>query len=99
VRLSQRVCLKAREGGAEREAAGADVASSSVWLRVAVAPGGRCHFSYSLDGARFLDIGETFTARPGLWVGAKVGLFAAASEAARETGYADFDWFRVTATP
>ena len=94
-RLSLRICRDARNGTAEQEQFGADVSGSSVVLRASVAAGGRCHFSYSLDGKRFHDVGETFTARPGHWVGAKVGLFALAAPGATG-GHADVDWFRVT---
>lgn len=97
LRLSLRVCRDARNGSAEQEQAGRDVDRSSVTLRVAVAAGGRCHFSYSLDGRAFHEIGETFTARPGHWVGAKVGLFALAAPDAAASGRADVEWFRVSA--
>ena len=49
----------------------------------------------STDGAAFQSLGEPFTARPGRWIGAKVGLFAVRSGRAAEYGNADFDWFRV----
>jgi beta-xylosidase len=94
-RLTLRVCRDARNGSAEQEQWGADASASSVVLRVNVAAGGRCHFSYSTDGKRFQDVGETFVARPGHWVGAKVGLFALAGADAG-SGHADVDWFRVT---
>jgi hypothetical protein len=48
-----------------------------------------------LDGKIFNQIGESFTARPGKWIGAKVGIFALGTGAAGERGYADFDWFRM----
>ncbi|MDI1318828.1 MAG: glycoside hydrolase 43 family protein [bacterium] len=66
--------------------------SGPVWLRVTVREGGKCRFSYSLDGAKFAPLGEgDFTATVGRWVGAKVGLFASGT-----TGLAaDFDFFRV----
>ncbi len=99
LRLSLRTCRDARNGTAEQEIAGLAVDRSTVWLRVTVAGGGKCHFSYSLDGQRFTDIGETFTARPGHWVGAKVGLFALGPPGAARLGHADVDWFRVTAVP
>jgi hypothetical protein len=92
-----RVCRDARNGTAEHEVAGLDVDRPTVYLRASVAAGGRCHFSYSLDNQRFLALGETFTARPGHWVGAKVGLFAVAAPGATRLGHADVDWFRVTA--
>ena len=34
-------------------------------------------------------------ARPGRWIGAKVGLFAVRTTPGGEYGYADYDWFRV----
>jgi hypothetical protein len=51
-------------------------------------------FSYSTDAATFTTIGEKFLARQGRWIGAKVGIFAVGTGTARESGYADFDWFR-----
>lgn len=97
LRLSLRTCRDARNGTAEQEQAGPDVERGKVYLRVAVVAGGRCHFSYSLDNLRFQEIGDTFTARPGHWVGAKVGLFAAAAPDAVQAGHADVEWFRVSA--
>jgi beta-xylosidase len=97
LRLSLRTCRDARNGTKEQEVAGLRVDRPSLFVRVSVAAGARCHFSYSLDGRRFTDIGETFTARPGHWVGAKVGLFAVGAPGAARLGHADVDWFRVTA--
>ena len=34
-------------------------------------------------------------AKPGRWIGAKVGLFALGKQPAAEFGYADYDWFKV----
>jgi hypothetical protein len=66
-----------------------------VFLKVTVADGAVCRFSYSVDGRTFTSIGDPFTARAGRWVGAKVGLFAAATPAASRTGRAIVDWFRI----
>ena len=70
--------------------------TGSLTLRVDVAPGGRCLFSYSADGVLFEPIGEPFTARQGRWVGAKVGLFSGHPGGSVESvapGFADFgDW-------
>jgi len=54
-----------------------------------------CTFSYSLDGKDFKQIGEPFSAKKGKWVGSKVGLFAIRHGKTYETGYADYDWFRI----
>ena len=54
-----------------------------------------CRFRYSTDGKESHATGEEFAAKPGRWIGAKVGLFATRSGVTLENGYADYDWFRV----
>lgn len=52
-------------------------------------------FSYSLDNVNFQPIGGVFTAMPGGWVGAKLGLFALQSkEVPAAGGYVDVDYLR-----
>ena len=56
-----------------------------------------CQFSYSLDGKKFRPLGETFQAREGKWIGAKVGMFCTRPAIrANDGGWADVDWFRIT---
>ncbi len=57
----------------------------TLLLRVTVTGEAVCRFSYSTGGATFLPLGPPFVASPGRWIGAKVGLFGAAT----------FDWFHV----
>jgi hypothetical protein len=64
---------------------------------VKVSAGASAVFSYSADGTAFTDIGAPFIAKPGRWIGAKLGLFALGSVPVWEYGYSDVDWFRVTA--
>lgn len=68
---------------------------NEVYLRVKVSKGAECKFSYSENGKRFKEIGEAFTAVPGRWIGAKVGLFAIRQDKINDSGYADYEWFRV----
>jgi hypothetical protein len=70
------------------------LAGATLLLRVTVASGAVCQFSFSADGKSFVPSGELFTARQGRWIGAKVGIFTLANAAAKKRGYADFDWFR-----
>lgn len=63
-------------------------------LRVAVAEGGSCRFGVVTD-AGFHQIGPAHQALPGMWIGAKVGLFCLAEEGTEDTGHADFAWFRI----
>ena len=93
--VSQTICLGADRGGTERESAAATVPEGPVYLRVQVAENALCRFSYSTGGTNFMPLGEGFAAKPGRWIGAKVGLFAVRTGPSPEAGYADFDWFRV----
>jgi hypothetical protein len=54
-----------------------------------------CTFSYSIDGISFTEIKDKFTARPGKWIGAKIGLFCTRTTKTNDSGYADVDWFRI----
>ena len=65
-----------------------------VDLRVEVADGGECTFSYAADGRPFRSAGIRFRAREGVWIGAKVGLFSVTTGADAGGGCADFDYFR-----
>ena len=71
------------------------VNTNSCSLRVDVKQEGICTFFYSLDGKEFLPIGKSFAAKPGVWIGAKVGLFCINPNINKSKGYADFDWFKV----
>lgn len=67
-----------------------------VTLRVHVDKNAQCSFSYSWDGKKFKQCGETFVARQGKWVGARIGLFCATSQKSGNRGWSDVDWFRLT---
>lgn len=67
---------------------------TDIYLRVKVETGGKCSFYYSTDGRRFHRAGDTFIARQGKWIGAKVGLFSVAPYG-KERGWVDADWFRI----
>lgn len=70
-------------------------ADGIVYLRVTVTDDANCEFSFSRDGKNFETVGQGFKAKPGRWIGAKVGLFALAPEGATRRGHADYDWFRI----
>lgn len=93
--VSQTITKDAESGAKGKESAGVRVKGNTFYLRVKVSNDATCSFGYSTDGTTFTSIGEPFTARPGKWIGAKVGLFAVRTGTTRETGYADVDWFRV----
>ena len=67
---------------------------NTYYLRVNVTEQGVCDFSYSHDGKSYQPIGEEFTAKQGVWIGAKIGLFCINPNIDESKGYADIDWFR-----
>ncbi len=89
-------CPGADKGSTEQSKALVKISSRTVWLRVTMKPGGGCRFSYSEDGRKYTEAG-TFQAREGQWIGAKVGIFCSRQQQTNDSGYADFDWFRIGA--
>ena len=77
--------------------------AADVWLRVEVesvphegnVDDAVCTFSYSTDGKRYVRIRDKFTAAPGKWIGAKVGLFCNRPVSTNDAGWLDVDWFRI----
>jgi len=96
--LRQLMCKSADVGTPERIAAEVPILQDDVYLRVTVDEG-KVSFSYSVDGKEFRSVGQPFMAEPGKWTGAKMGVFASGVAVHGEFGYADFDWFRLTALP
>ena len=92
LRVVHVVCIDAAKGGAETEKSAFEIKSNYAYLRVQVFGDGISAFSYSVDGKKFHGVPDIFKAEPGMWIGAKVGLFSIGPA----NGYAEYDWFRVT---
>jgi beta-xylosidase len=88
-------CQGADRGGPERESPAIPFGADSAYLRVSVSPSGLCSFAWSEDGASFTAIGPPFQAKPGKWIGAKVGLYCVADGRRETPAYARWDWFRI----
>jgi len=73
----------------------APVGAGVVRLRVTLADGGACRFSFVPAGGEPRIIDSVFPARAGRWVGAQVGLIASGTGG----GYADFDYLRFSPPP
>jgi beta-xylosidase len=93
--ISQTQCIDADKGSAETVNASAPITNGNVWLRVTVAKGGICTYSYSTDGKKYANMGTSFTAREGRWIGAKVGVFITRPKFTNDGGWMDVDWFRI----
>jgi beta-xylosidase len=83
----------ANKKGKEEELLMEAVKGEDIYLRVEVKEKGICTFSYSFDNKKFTMIPRTFTATPGQWIGAKVGMFCTSETKTNDAGYADIDWF------
>jgi beta-xylosidase len=93
--LGYGLCKGAVKGKEEVESIINKIDTKTVYFRVQVSNGGICKWFYSTDNKKFLPITEPFTALPGKWVGAKVGLYAVRNTQINDSGYADVDWFKV----
>jgi beta-xylosidase len=92
--ISQSIAKDADKGSIEETSEESLLAGSDIYLRVHVAPGAVCNFSFSVDGVHFTNVGKTFLAREGRWIGARIGLFFERSSKTNDSGSADLDWFR-----
>ena len=92
LQIVRRTCRGAEGGNAEQVEATLDSDNALLEFRVQVSQGGMCSFAYRHGTEAWQEIGNTFKAREGKWIGAKVGLFCLAESQAQESGSADFDY-------
>lgn len=109
--LSQVECKRADKGKPEVVKASVPLSKRTVYLRARFKDTGKkieksegsadmivdVTFSYSLDGQKYLPMGEKFNLKEGKWIGAKVGMFCTRPALkSNDGGWAEIDWFRVT---
>lgn len=95
LQLVYAVAKDAGLGKLENEKVVTKLTDSTIYFRVKVTASAKCQFSYSTDGKTFTNVGDVFIAEPGRWKGAKIGLFCTREKQINDSGYADFNWFRV----
>ncbi len=81
----------------DRIAFTAPVGDGTIRLSVTMVDGGDCRFRFAVAGSNEQTIAASFTARPGRWVGAQIGLFAAERPSAMpavKPDFVDFDYLR-----
>jgi beta-xylosidase len=94
--LRQVTRLHADEEGSVTASVPISISGDSFYLRARVEKDASVRFSYSIDGESYQPVGYPFQATAGVWIGAKIGLFALGTNAHGEFGYSDVDWFRFT---
>lgn len=92
--LSQVECKNARRSMPEKVNEAVDIKDSTVYLRITMEKGEKCAFSYSFDGKKFKNFGEPLMAKPGRWIGAKVGYVVQRPKVSNDGGWLDIDWIR-----
>lgn len=92
--VSQVTCKDAHKEGKENESEKIKVDSNTIYLQIKVDKGGECHFYYSTNNKRFKPVGDTFKAREGRWIGAKIGYLALREGIINDAGSLDIDWIR-----
>jgi beta-xylosidase len=95
VYLIHSICKSADKNSSEEVQTITKIDQAKVYLRVQVSKGGKCSFSYSVDGNNFIAVSGDFTAEPGRWIGARVGIYCIRQATINDSGYADFDWFHI----
>jgi beta-xylosidase len=66
-----------------------------IYLRVTINAKAVCKFSYSLNDQDFRNIGKEFVAKPGRWIGSKIGLCCHRNAKTNDSGFVDIDWIRI----
>lgn len=88
-------CNGARTVGKEQELFAEEFSGAEIYFRIKVEKGAVCSFTFSKNGKDFKEAGTAFEAKPGRWIGAKIGFFALREGITNDAGTADIDWFRI----
>ena len=86
---------KADKNGNEEELASFPVSGTDFYLEINVSMGGNCQFGFSTNGENYTIIDKPFIAKPGRWVGAKIGMFCLRNNITNDAGFVDVDWFKI----
>lgn len=86
--------INADRNGIEKEIAGFPWKGNDCFFEVRMEKDGVYYFAFSEDGKEFTTIIKGFKAKPGRWVGAKLGLFCTRTNVTNDAGYVDIDWIR-----
>jgi beta-xylosidase len=80
--------------GTEKERAVFPVKGNSFVLELTMTEGGNYHFGFIDKEGISTSVVREFKAKPGRWVGARIGLFCLRNNNTNDAGYADVDWVR-----
>ncbi len=88
-------CVDADKGKEELEKINRKVPDGDIYLQIRMNKQGVASFNFSTNGTDFTKLGGPFTAKPGRWVGAKLGMFCTRNSKTNDAGFAEVDWIRI----
>ena len=71
------------------------IKGNDFYLRIKMMAHGHYQLAFSGNDGQFTTIAQSFIAKPGRWVGARLGMFCIRTNITNDAGFADIDWFRV----
>ena len=74
-----------------------EISGGQITLRVTVADGGLCEFSFA-ELNHFVSVPQKFQATAGTWIGAKTGIYTLKRDSENSADHADFKCFRFRPT-
>ena len=74
------------------------IANGKIYFKIQFNNDQTCVFCFSTDGINWSKPTRKFSAKGAHWVGAKIGIFSIVDGNNEKEGYADFSYFKVTAT-
>ena len=86
--------IRADKNGMETDGAIFPVKGNTFYLELKVEKEGKYRFSFSDNEETSTVVMKRHTAKPGRWVGAKIGMFCLRNNVTNDAGYADIDWLR-----
>ena len=95
LQLNYVVADKADKGNAEIITPLLQNASSHLFIKLQMEPGGLARFYYSINGTDYTSLNNSFVSTPGIWVGAKMGFYCASSKPTNDAGYLEIKSFTI----
>ena len=88
-------CKNADKSAVEKITSIKEHSTNKIWFHCRIKPSGEAVFGYSEEGKIYKEVNETFSIKPGRWVGAKIGLYCSSGRAVNASGKAIIHSFNI----
>jgi beta-xylosidase len=82
-------CTNADKGNLPTETVIEKTSINEIAFRIEMEENGNCTFLYSIGNKQAKEIPQKFTAKPGKWVGAKIGMYCTRNKITNDAGFAN----------